>query len=197
MHEHRLRQPPPAGVHVVWVARYKPARFRLTFIWRRKEFMKTLAMAIGEPDRVRRHTSRKTLDRLDRELEESIRFYSTQPAGAITGRIREQERKWSVERWLEMNASALAFPGTVLGLAVDRWWLALPLIVTAFLFQHAVQGWCPPLPVLRRLGVRTRAEIDREKFALKILRGDFKGTNTVVAEQPAPAEKVVTIVTAT
>lgn len=34
------------------------------------------------------------------------------------------------------------------------------------LLQHGLQGWCPPLPVLRRLGVRTRGEIDREKYAL-------------------------------
>jgi hypothetical protein len=27
-----------------------------------------------------------------------------------------------------------------------RKWLILPGIVTAFLFQHAVQGWCPPVP---------------------------------------------------
>jgi hypothetical protein len=30
----------------------------------------------------------------------------------------------------------------------------LPALVTAFLFQHAVQGWCPPVPILRRLGFR-------------------------------------------
>jgi hypothetical protein len=46
--------------------------------------------------------------------------------------------------------------------------------VTAFLLQHALQGWCPPVPVFRRLGVRTTAEIDRERYALKALRGDFK-----------------------
>jgi len=45
--------------------------------------------------------------------------------------------------------------------------------VLVFLFQHSVQGWCPPLPVFRRLGVCTRSEIDQEKFALKALRGDF------------------------
>ena len=50
----------------------------------------------------------------------------------------------------------------------------LPALVTGFLFQHAVQGWCPPVPLFRRMGVRTRPEIDREKFALKALRGDFK-----------------------
>jgi len=47
--------------------------------------------------------------------------------------------------------------------------------VLSFLFQHAVQGWCPPVPVFRRMGVRTRKEIDREKYALKALRGDFDG----------------------
>ena len=48
-----------------------------------------------------------------------------------------------------------------------------PVIVTAFLFQHAIQGWCPPLPILRRLGFRTAREIDTERTALKALRGDF------------------------
>src|SRR5438874_9255842 len=32
---------------------------------------------------------------------------------------------------------------------------------------------CPPVPVLRRKGVRTRREIDAERYALKALRGDF------------------------
>jgi hypothetical protein len=36
-----------------------------------------------------------------------------------------------------------------------------------------VQGWCPPLPVFRRLGIRTASEIDYERYALKSLRGDF------------------------
>jgi hypothetical protein len=67
----------------------------------------------------------------------------------------------------------VAFTGVVLGAAVDRRWLALPALVTAFLFQHAVQGWCPPIPVLRRLGFRTMREIDTERYALKALRGDF------------------------
>lgn len=43
----------------------------------------------------------------------------------------------------------------------------------SFLLLHATQGWCPPLPLFRRLGVRTRGEIEKEKFALRFLRGDF------------------------
>ncbi len=45
--------------------------------------------------------------------------------------------------------------------------------VSSFLLIHALQGWCPPLPVLRRLGFGTASEIDYERYALKALRGDF------------------------
>jgi hypothetical protein len=31
----------------------------------------------------------------------------------------------------------------------------------------------PPIPLLRRLGIRTSREIEIERVALKILRGDF------------------------
>ena len=79
---------------------------------------------------------------------------------------------------LETNASVLAFSGLAFAIARDRRWLVVPAIVLPFLFQHAVQGWCPPLPLLRRLGVRTRREIDREKYALKALRGDFRGVQS-------------------
>jgi hypothetical protein len=51
--------------------------------------------------------------------------------------------------------------------------LALPVVVLGFLLQHAVQGWCPPIALFRRIGIRTRREIDAEKHALRVLRGDF------------------------
>lgn len=50
-------------------------------------------------------------------------------------------------------------------------------MVTAFLFQHSVQGRCPPLPVLRKLCFRTAREIDTERTALKALRCDFGGVD--------------------
>jgi hypothetical protein len=57
---------------------------------------------------------------------------------------------------------------------VNRKWLFLPGVVAGFLLQHAVQGWCPPLPLFRRLGIRTASEIEYERYALKALRGDFE-----------------------
>lgn len=91
----------------------------------------------------------------------------------IDRRLYELEQEWDVERTLEANAASLTVLGTVLGAFVDRRFLALPALVGAFLLQHAIQGWCPPLAILRRRGVRTMREIDEERTALKALRGDF------------------------
>lgn len=128
----------------------------------------------AEADRVRANTSAEVNARLDREMRERVETYASRGAAEITRRIEELDREWDVERLLETNASALAGVGLA-ATTGSRKWLVLPGVVLSFLFLHAVQGWCPPVPVFRRLGVRTRAEIDRERYALKALRGDFGG----------------------
>jgi hypothetical protein len=132
----------------------------------------------GSPDRVRANTAPEINLRLDAEAEERVRRSATLSAEQLSRRIAELDREWDMERLLEMNASVLAFSGVGLAAASrNKKWLIIPGIVLPFLFQHAVQGWCPPVPLLRRLGVRSREEIDREKYALKVLRGDFEGTH--------------------
>jgi hypothetical protein len=123
--------------------------------------------------RVPRRTAPHVNRRIETDLRESIRFYADHPH-RIGERLRDLDREWDIERMIEANASALALVGLGLGAAVDRRFLALPAIIAGFLMQHAVQGWCPPVPVLRRLGFRTAEEIARERYALKALRGDFE-----------------------
>ena len=122
--------------------------------------------------RVPLHTSRSVNQQIEDQIAQSVRWHAAHPEG-IDRRLHELDQEWDIERMLEANASALAFAGVALGASLDKRWLALPALVTAFLFQHAVQGWCPPLPILRRLGFRTTREIDTERYALKALRGDF------------------------
>jgi DUF2892 family protein len=124
-------------------------------------------------NRVPRHTSEEVNRRIERETEERVHSLAMDLNG-INHRLRELDEEWDIERLLEANASALAFTGALLGASVDRRWLALPLVVGAFLFQHAIQGWCPPVPIFRRLGIRTAREIEIERVALKTLRGDFQ-----------------------
>lgn len=118
-------------------------------------------------DRVRRSTDIEVNRRIDRQTDTNIESYSSLGREAVLSRIEALDREWDVERILEVNAPTLALSGLVLGVTVNKKWLLVPGIVLSFLLQHGLQGWCPPLPILRRLGVRTRGEIDREKYALK------------------------------
>lgn len=138
-------------------------------------------MVSDTAERVPAHTAEDVNRRIERETVERLRYYAAHPH-LIDRRLAELDAEWDVERTLEANAATLALTGTVLGAAVDRRWLFLPAAVTAFLLQHAVQGWCPPLPVLRRLGFRTAREIETERHALKALRGDYEG----VSRAPRP-----------
>lgn len=94
-------------------------------------------------------------------------------AAQVAARLRQLDEEWDVERLLQTNASTLVLVGLALGHRVDRRFLLLPAAVLSFLAQHALQGWCPPIPVFRALGVRTQREIERERYATKALRGDF------------------------
>jgi hypothetical protein len=132
------------------------------------------------PDRVRAHTNDRINERIDRQTLERVGATAAAGPAAITARIDELDREWDVERYLEANAASLAFIGVLLGALHSTWWLLLPAIVTIFLFQHAVQGWCPPLAIFRRRGIRTRKEIDAEVIALKALRGDFESVTDAV-----------------
>lgn len=112
--------------------------------------------------------------------------------GAIDQRLAQLDREWDIERCLETGASSLMLTGLLLGTTANRRWLLLSVGVGGFLLQHALQGWCPPLPVLRRLGVRTADEINRERYALKALRGDFtRLDDTEPRSQPAVAYRGV------
>lgn len=129
-------------------------------------------------ERVPEHTCEHVNRRIREEMQQRVNRYRNASKQEIRQRLEELDREWDTERTLEANAATLAFTGCVLSATVDRRWIALPIVVTAFLFQHALQGWCPPLPVLRRMGVRTMREIDDERMALKQLRGDFENQSS-------------------
>lgn len=105
------------------------------------------------------------------ETQQRIARYRTASPQAIRRRLQALDQEWDTERTLEANAATIGFTGSLLAATVDRRWVYVPMIVTAFLFQHAIQGWCPPLPLIRRLGIRTTAEIDEERQALKRILG--------------------------
>lgn len=128
-------------------------------------------------DRVPTHTAEKVNAWIRSQTEASIAHHARAGNVAIERRLKELDEEWDIERTLEANAATVSLIGLTLGATVDRRWFVFPAIVAGFLLQHAMQGWCPPLPIFRRLGVRTASEIDYERYALKALRGDFKHVN--------------------
>ena len=124
-------------------------------------------------NRVPVHSPDAANEQIRRQTAGSIAYFAAHQ-DQIETRLKELDREWDIERAIEANASVLALGGVALAAGHDRRWIALSGVVAAFLFQHAIQGWCPPVPVLRRLGFRTSYEIEEERRALKTLRGDFK-----------------------
>ena len=123
--------------------------------------------------RVSDQTTHASNERIRRQMEASIAYYA-QHHDLIGRRLLELDQEWDIERVLETGSSTLTLTGLLMSITSSRKWLLLSFVVQGFFMQHAMQGWCPPLPVFRRLGIRTPDEINRERYALKALRGDFR-----------------------
>jgi hypothetical protein len=124
--------------------------------------------------RVPKHTAPEINERIRQQTQDRIALAVAGGPEGIQRRLEELDREWDIERMLEANAASISLVGLGLGAFIHRRFFALPALVAGFLLQHALQGWCPPVPVLRRLGFRTQTEIEQERYALKLLRGDFK-----------------------
>jgi hypothetical protein len=127
----------------------------------------------ADPDRVRANTPQHVNVRLDAEA--AARMQDAAENGAnLHRRIADLDREWDFERVLQTEASIMGLSGLALGIGVHRSFLIVPGFVAAMMLLHAFQGWYPLLPLFRWIGVRSRDEIDRERYALKVLRGDFE-----------------------
>jgi hypothetical protein len=142
-------------------------------------------------ERVPQHTAEHVNEWIHRETESSVARCAARGHAAIDRRLAELDSEWDIERTLEANAAAVSLVGLALGATVDRRWFLFPAVVAGFLLQHAVQGWCPPIPVFRRLGFRTSSEIDYERYALKALRGDFRNLPPTVCGDGSAAKDTV------
>lgn len=129
-------------------------------------------------DRVTRNTAQQWNERIERQMERNIAYYAAHPE-EIDKRMLELDREWDIERTLEAQSAGITIISLAMAALFSRRWLYVPVAVGGFMFQHATQGWCPPLPILRRFGVRTQTEIECERYALKALRGDFSRVPTI------------------
>lgn len=101
-------------------------------------------------------------DRLDQMTEANLKRAVEEP----TDRLAKLDRKWELERAVLIPFAVMG--GVALGLGLRRnWRWRFPLATQiASMTMQAVFGWSPQAAVLRRLGFRTRREIEAERAGL-------------------------------
>jgi hypothetical protein len=115
--------------------------------------------------------------KIDRLTSASITEHTQAGPEAIQRRLAELDHEWDVDRALMVNFAIAGGAAFALGLAryTDsplfgprlKGFLYLFGTQLAFLLAHGVVGWCPPVVLFRRLGLRTQREIDTERAALR------------------------------
>lgn len=126
-----------------------------------------------DTDRARRHTARAVLHRIDDDTVDHLLAVEGD-ADAAKPRLEALDREWDLDRAIEAEAAAMGLLGLALGVFMRPALLAVPTAVGASVFLFGTLGIYPLLPIFRRMGLRTAREIQRERYAVKALRGDFQ-----------------------
>jgi len=139
-------------------------------------------MLSENPWRVERNTEAVITEERRAGIGDSLRYHAARH-WEIPARLAELEREWDLERAMVAGAAGFTLAGLALMALVDRRFVAVPAMVGGFLLQHAIQGWSPPVTLLRRLGFRKSGEICDERCGLKTLQREYRSF-----DDPAPAQ---------
>ncbi len=132
-------------------------------------------------DLIRERTSGRNLGRIDRKTRGHIEQASRESPEQLRRRLRELDREWDVNRALMANFAVIGGLSATLAMrgfkrrGKANFWTWFFATQVGFLLHHAWRGWCPPLPVFRRLGFRTAREIEMERDALETLLPERDG----------------------
>jgi len=103
--------------------------------------------------------------------------YAHKGKKVISERLDELNKEWDVERTLLLNAAIISVTGALLGAFVNKKWFVLSAVAGFVMAEEAITGWSPPSAIMKKLGKRTREEIQRERTGLKTFKGDFKNAD--------------------
>jgi hypothetical protein len=123
-------------------------------------------------------TRQPKLDRWS-ELRERIAKIAADGPQALEARLAEVNREWTTGRLVKATTGMMLLVGLALTAFHDPWWLALMILAALILIQYwfLPRSWLADLYSLA--GFRSGAEIEDERLALRVLRGDFKDLPTL------------------
>jgi hypothetical protein len=113
-------------------------------------------------------------------LQERLACIADAGPQAIEDRLTDLDREWTAGRITKAVIGVALVVGFVLAAFVNPWWLILPAVGGLFLLQYLFDrtSWLGRL--FHTMGFRHGSEVDQEKMALKVLRGDFRDVPTVL-----------------
>ncbi len=113
-------------------------------------------------------------------LEKRIACLADAGPQAIEDRLLELDGEWSTSRVTKSIIGVLIVVGCTMAALHNPLWLVLPGIAGLFMLQYAFS--CNSLldGVGRAFGFRPGCEIEQERMALKVLRGDFRVLPTLL-----------------
>jgi len=124
-------------------------------------------------DRVRAHTPAAVNHEIDVLTRARIEATIERGRDAVIRRIAELDAEWDVDRALMTGFAVVGGAAFAGGLARysasprNKGLLFLFGAQLGFLLLHGTVGWCPPVALFRRLGVRTSREIAFERQVLR------------------------------
>lgn len=119
--------------------------------------------------KVKLHTKPESNQKIEQKTQQNIKDYQGASKELLNKRLQQLDREWDIERVVESKAAVMILISTILGFTRRKCWFFISLISSFFLLLHAIVGWCPSLPIVRCLGIRTPEEIQEEKTAIKAL----------------------------
>ncbi|XXF76055.1 hypothetical protein P2318_23750 [Myxococcaceae bacterium GXIMD 01537] len=125
-------------------------------------------------DAVRSHTPAPLNRRIDDKVEACVRSMAQRDRAEMSRYLEKLDREWDLNRAVSVGAAGAAMAALLVAGREGHTLRGIAAVAAGLLLQHGLMGWGPLAELVRALGVRTRREIDLEKFAIKALRGDFE-----------------------
>jgi hypothetical protein len=152
-------------------------------------------------DRVRDHSAQHINRRVVQQTSERIESCIRQGRDAVVRRLADLDHEWDIDRVLMANFAVVG--GLAYAIGLERYsrprllglgrrrtgWLKFFGVQLGFLLVHATAGWCPPLVVWRRLGVRTKTEIEVERSVLLAALENTDGSRSADPVLGAPGSR--------
>ena len=140
-------------------------------------------------DMIRHMTPPSFNKRVDEETLRDLERYKDASPEEIEQRLKMLAGEFDLECMVELFGATFSLIGVGLCAATKKHkWMWISAIASGLTLIHSLPLWDPLTPLFRGLGFWSRQEIEREKAALKLLRGDFER----VAKDASPKSALAT-----